>query len=397
MRILIGFFAAALAFAAAADENAVKYRQHTMDAVGGHMQALAEIVKGEVDHKDHLPVHVASLAALSGIAPDLFGADSREGGDTDALPKIWEDPAAFKERLTAFRTAATDLDAVVKSGRHDEVPARIRRAGQGMQGLSRRLQEENDRRLRGQASQPAVEPDQSNAAAPIAVAAARDQDAARSAGRRRAGVHGASIARSDRDASRTSRARRRAVTSDQHDPVHARVNRRREIDAGGAQIMYERSVGVDVVAREESRTGLHEHTEEHRQRHRGAGCGVRGRLRRDGRANAATPRRAGAILVHAHVASAPQRPTQTRNSSKPMIVTPVAMCRSIRSRSSTSPVTSETPMQAGESPMPQPMRPVPGQTESGAAAMTRRESTSGGALRSCGAVRRDATRPSARR
>jgi cytochrome c556 len=122
MRILIGFFAAGLAFGAAADDNAVKYRQHTMDAIGGHMGALAEIVKGEVDHKDHLPVHVASLAALSGLAPDLFGADSREGADTKALPKIWEDPAAFKERLTAFRTAATDLDAVVKAGDMTKFP-----------------------------------------------------------------------------------------------------------------------------------------------------------------------------------------------------------------------------------------------------------------------------------
>ena len=52
---------------------------------------------------------------LSHIAPDLFGADTKDG-DTDALPKIWEDPAAFKERLTAFQTAADDLDAVVKSG-----------------------------------------------------------------------------------------------------------------------------------------------------------------------------------------------------------------------------------------------------------------------------------------
>ena len=57
----------------------------------------------------------ASLAGLSHIAPGLFDADTKDG-DTDALPKIWEDPAAFKERLTAFQTAAEDLDAVVKSG-----------------------------------------------------------------------------------------------------------------------------------------------------------------------------------------------------------------------------------------------------------------------------------------
>ncbi len=134
MRILIGFFAAALAVTAAADENAVKYRQNTMEAIGGHMGALAQIAKGEVDHKDHIPVHVASLAALSGIAPALFGADSREGADTEALPKIWEDPAAFKERLTAFRTAATDLDAVVKAGDMTQFPAALGALGKSCKG-----------------------------------------------------------------------------------------------------------------------------------------------------------------------------------------------------------------------------------------------------------------------
>ena len=134
MRVLIGLMAAALACGAAADENAVKYRQHTMDAVGGHMSALAEIVKGEVDHKDHIGVHVAGLAALSGIAPDLFGADSREGADTHALPKIWEDPDTFKQRLTAFRTAAVDLDAVVKAGDMTKFPAAFGALGKSCKG-----------------------------------------------------------------------------------------------------------------------------------------------------------------------------------------------------------------------------------------------------------------------
>ena len=115
MRLLITLFTLAVSFSAMAQDNAVKYRKHTMDAIGGHMQALGAIAKGEVDHKSHVPVHVASLAALSGIAPDLFGADSRDG-DTDALPKIWDEPDAFKKALDAFRTAAQDLDAIVKSG-----------------------------------------------------------------------------------------------------------------------------------------------------------------------------------------------------------------------------------------------------------------------------------------
>lgn len=115
MRVMIGAFLAAMALSAAADQNGIDYRQHTMDAVGGHMEALVEIAKGEVDHKSHVAVHTASLAALSNIAPDLFGPDTKDG-DTDALPKIWEQPDAFKQRLADFRKAANDLDAIVKGG-----------------------------------------------------------------------------------------------------------------------------------------------------------------------------------------------------------------------------------------------------------------------------------------
>jgi cytochrome c556 len=131
MRLLMGLVVAMLASAAGADENAVKYRQHTMDAVGGHMKAVGALAKGEVDHKGHLAVHVASLAALSGIAGDLFGPDTKGG---DALPKIWDEPDAFQKRLDAFRTAAKDLDAVVKSNDMSKFGEALGALGQSCKG-----------------------------------------------------------------------------------------------------------------------------------------------------------------------------------------------------------------------------------------------------------------------
>ncbi len=115
MRAVIGFLLLAAAAQASADQNAIDYRKNTMDAVGGHMKDVVAIAKGEVAHKAHLPVHVSSLAALANLAPDLFGPDTRDG-DTHALPKIWEQPDAFKQKLADFRKAANDLDALVKSG-----------------------------------------------------------------------------------------------------------------------------------------------------------------------------------------------------------------------------------------------------------------------------------------
>lgn len=134
MRVLVGLLAAVLAASAAADDNAVKYRQHTMEAVGGHMNDLVAIVKGEVDHKDHIAMHASSLAGLARIAPELFGADTKTGADTKALPKIWEQPDAFKQRLDAFQTAADDLDAAAKGGDMAKIGAAVGAVGKSCKG-----------------------------------------------------------------------------------------------------------------------------------------------------------------------------------------------------------------------------------------------------------------------
>jgi len=114
MRIVLGLIVMLLTGAASAEDSAaVKYRQTTMKAVGGHMGAISAIAKGQVDHPGDLAVHVSSLAALSGIVPEVFGPEAKGG---DALPKIWSEPAEFQKRLDALRTAAQDLDTLVKGG-----------------------------------------------------------------------------------------------------------------------------------------------------------------------------------------------------------------------------------------------------------------------------------------
>jgi cytochrome c556 len=132
MRGWLGLIVVLCAVGANADDsNAVKYRKHTMTAIGGHMKAAVQIVKGEVDHKADLSVHAASLAALSGIAPGLFGDDAKGG---DALPKIWEEPAAFKQRLDTLHTAAQAFDATVKGGDRAKIGAALGDLGQACKG-----------------------------------------------------------------------------------------------------------------------------------------------------------------------------------------------------------------------------------------------------------------------
>ncbi|MEZ5558685.1 MAG: cytochrome c [Pseudomonadales bacterium] len=98
---------------ALADEGAAEYRHHVYEALGGHMQSMADILRQKVAHTDHLAPHARAIADLSEIAPTLFPAGS-EGGD--ALPAIWENPDDFNAKMTAFGEAAQALKAATASG-----------------------------------------------------------------------------------------------------------------------------------------------------------------------------------------------------------------------------------------------------------------------------------------
>ena len=113
----------------AADEGAMEYRQHTMEAVGGHTQALFDILGGKVAHTAHLAAHADALKALSGVATTLFPEGSVGG---DALSAIWEDPEDFAERLASFESAAANLSDVVAAG--GEVMPAAMQLGQACKG-----------------------------------------------------------------------------------------------------------------------------------------------------------------------------------------------------------------------------------------------------------------------
>lgn len=112
-------------------EGAAKYRHHTMKAIGGHMQAIVDILRRDVPHTDHLPIHTGALAALAEITPTLFPPGSG-GLDTEALPAIWENPEDFAERVDAFREAAANLHDV--AGKGDALGPAVRRTGQTCKG-----------------------------------------------------------------------------------------------------------------------------------------------------------------------------------------------------------------------------------------------------------------------
>ncbi|MCY3813695.1 MAG: cytochrome c [Gammaproteobacteria bacterium] len=122
---------AILGVAAVASEGEVDYRQHTMSAVGGHMQAIVDIIQGKVPHTEHMAAHAGALADLADLAGTLFPASSQGG---DALPAIWEDGEDFQSKLAAFKEAAANFKTAAGSGDMGQIGGALQQLGQACKG-----------------------------------------------------------------------------------------------------------------------------------------------------------------------------------------------------------------------------------------------------------------------
>jgi len=92
-----------MAFAAvpalAQEEGAIKHRQAVMKAVGGHMGAMAAILKKQVPFTKDLGVHASAMAELAKIAVRIFPEGS-DFGDTRAKEDIWAKPKEFARPMS---------------------------------------------------------------------------------------------------------------------------------------------------------------------------------------------------------------------------------------------------------------------------------------------------------
>jgi cytochrome c556 len=95
--------------------DVIKARKDLMKAVGGGAGAGAKMMKGEE------PFDLAKVqAALKTYADNtekfkgMFGDDSKTGGDTTALPKIWEAKADFAAKADKMVADAKAAAAAIK-------------------------------------------------------------------------------------------------------------------------------------------------------------------------------------------------------------------------------------------------------------------------------------------
>ena len=91
-----------------------KYRHAVMDAMKGHIAAVAMVSFGQVEDTGHLQDHADGLAKAAAELKSLFPAGSGEG--SHALPAIWSEPDKFAAAVTAAEKGTAALrDAACKA------------------------------------------------------------------------------------------------------------------------------------------------------------------------------------------------------------------------------------------------------------------------------------------
>ena len=103
--------AAAIAISGAyAQSAAIAKRKDILKGVGDATKPVAAMLKGEAPFDNaKAQKALATYASAAKELKGLFPADSKTGGDTAALPKIWDEKAKFDaifDKLAADATAA---------------------------------------------------------------------------------------------------------------------------------------------------------------------------------------------------------------------------------------------------------------------------------------------------
>jgi cytochrome c556 len=106
----------------AADEpdNIIKYRRNVMKSVGANIANIAMVAKGEVTFVANVALNARAIRDGLNLAGGLF-PDGTDIGETNALPKLWQDRAGFDDALRQARAAADDMVAAAETGDLGEI------------------------------------------------------------------------------------------------------------------------------------------------------------------------------------------------------------------------------------------------------------------------------------
>lgn len=92
----------------------IKERKNHYEAMGKAVKEPTAMYKGDAEFD--LAKVQATLKVIqekAAILPKLFPDDSKTGGDTEALPAIWENKADFEERFPKLAAAAKAAETAI--------------------------------------------------------------------------------------------------------------------------------------------------------------------------------------------------------------------------------------------------------------------------------------------
>jgi cytochrome c556 len=115
-RVMLILAAVAVGATAVSAQNVavIKERQDHLKKIGDAVKPVGAMYKGEADF-DLAKVQAALkvMQEKAPILPTLFPDDSRTGGDTEALPIIWDEKADFESRFKKLGEAAKAAEASI--------------------------------------------------------------------------------------------------------------------------------------------------------------------------------------------------------------------------------------------------------------------------------------------
>ena len=124
-------------------ENYIKYRQAMMKAIGGHMGASSQILRGKVSPEGHLAMHADALAALSANLTALFPEGS-DFGETKAKAEIWDNWSTFEKAAANSKQATAEFAAAVASGDAERIKAAQKAVGKSCKGCHKDFREKDE-------------------------------------------------------------------------------------------------------------------------------------------------------------------------------------------------------------------------------------------------------------
>ncbi len=112
-------------------EAAVEYRQSLFQLVKSNMGPLGGMAKGAIPYDEEVMMtNAVRLEQLADTMVDYLAVDTRKFNvETGAKDAIWENFPNVKEKVSALKTAAANLQSVVEAGDESEYRSAIGNVG----------------------------------------------------------------------------------------------------------------------------------------------------------------------------------------------------------------------------------------------------------------------------